>query len=1066
MLKTLAYKFKNRWLDLAIASGLGLLAFVIYLVTLSDGAFPGESARHVAMYLGLMPKVTMLWHVWSIVAWLVGQLFPQADPIFLLNLLSAICGAISIGLFYGIMTGILSTFIEKNPLNQLRTNTAIRFGAMVSSLALAFCTPFWVASNRAHPAALDILLFLLAIWLVLKYLNTTNIWYAYFFSFFYAVSMAEFTTMIVFAPLACVLLLLLLARDERLKPVVLLKLALFFLLGCSVYFIIVWTFQYSPDYELRNYQGYFHALKIILRDQLFTIAYSIPPKGWLTIFVVTGIPWFVCLIVGYHALNGERDFWYYVLHAVLTAIVVAVLCNAPIAPWRITKFERFLVTPYLLTAFSTGYLTAYWLLFPWTVWSEDKDSIIVKTQRSVLACLAGASFLAFVTVLPFYNFTEADARPARFVNQFAEEVVNSMNKLSTGNENRIWLISSGFADDNVRIAGWRRGQQIHLLDLRASGDEVYINHIARLLHAPRLRNLIQLGMFHLVHGWLEWDTRVDEKMTIFALPDLWIGAGYTVVPMKLLFLGTKRPTELNPELLMKEHEKFWRNNIVSMRCLSESSSPLAPFGKACLRHMSLVANNLGVLMEELGQTDNAFKCYNIAMQIIPENISALLNLSYMVNNGYQTRRADEIKQKVGKLSSEKNRAVEMWGLSRNYGYVRRPDAFVGVGWTWALSGYPGLAVSGFKKALDLLPTDKAGIPVKQALAGLYLSLHELDASEALYGNILSQDPSNVSALLGSARLFARRENFAKAREFMERAEKSGTLPRIVIAQEWALIYLLCGYPDRARILLEEIIALEPNSIRANTLLLGTLALQHDEKGLELFIQRVESIARTKHLQYIARGQLALLRGKWNDAREHFERALSFAPNDISVLEQLLRLDTNEGRSNLARKHAVAILKLDPGNALANYIMGTLHYKDGHLDIAEDSFRRSLQRDKTPYALNDLAWILYKRQQLHEAEQIIREAIRMDEQLYQAWDTLGMILLKQGVLDEAEKALQRAVSMAPDKPECIVHLAELQYRKGNREHAKELLQVASKLRERMSMEDQDALDYLMSALEKK
>jgi len=1066
MLRILTDKLKSGWCDLVIASGLGLLSFLVYFLTLSVGTFPGESARHVAMYLGLMPKVTLLWQGWSIVAWLFEHFFPCSDRIFLLNLLNAICGAISIAIFYRIMTGTLSSLIEKNPVNQLRVNTAIRIGAIVACLALAFSVPFWIVSNRAHPAGVDILLLLGAIWIILKYLETANIWYAYFFCFFYAVSMTEATTMIVFAPLACLLLLLLLTRDERLKPLILLKSGLFFLAGCSVYFILTWAFQYSPDYELREYQGFFHTLKVMLRDQLFAIAYSIPPKGWLTILVVSGITWFVCLIVGYHSLNGERDFWYYILHAVLTAIVVAVLCNTPIAPWQITRFERVVVTPYLLTAFSAGYLTAYWILFPWILWSEDKNSFIVRAKRVVLSSVAGASLLALVTILPFYNFAEADARPARFVNHFAKEVINSMNALAPDNGKRIWMVSSGFADDNVRIAGWLRGQEVHLLDLRASGDEVYIRHITRFLHAPRLRNLVQLGMIPLIQGWMEWDTTVDGKIAIFALPDLWIGAGYTVVPMKLLFLGTKTPTKLNPEVLMKEHEKFWKDNMVLMRSLAESSSPLAPFGKACLRHMSVVANNLGVLMEELGQLDNAFKCYNIALQIVPENISALLNLSYMVDSGYQTKQANEIKQKLEKLSSDKTRAIEMWGLSRNYGYVRRPEAFVGIGWTWALSGYPGLAVSGFKKALDLLPADKTGIPIKQTLAGIYLSQHELDASESLYGNILAQDPSNISALLGTARIFARRGDFAKAREFMERAEKTGSLPRITIAQEWALVYLLSGYPDRARILLEEVIAIEPKSIRANTLLLGTLVLQHDEKGLELFIQRTESIPRTKHLQYIARGHLALLKNKWEEAREHFDRALSFSPNDISILEQLLRLDTNELRSDLAHKHAIAILKLDPGNALANYIMGTLHYKDGHLDLAEDSFRRSLQREKTAYALNDLAWVLYKRNQLEEAERLARESISMDQQSYQAWDTLGMILLKQGVLDEAEKTLQRAVSMAPDKPETIVHLAELQYHKGNRERAKELLQVASKLRGRMSMEEQDTLDYLMRAVEGK
>jgi len=43
--------------------------------------------------------------------------------------------------------------------------------------------------------------------------------------------------------------------------------------------------------------------------------------GYLTILLLTTLPWLVTLLVGFRALNEERDWAYYILHTILTAMV-------------------------------------------------------------------------------------------------------------------------------------------------------------------------------------------------------------------------------------------------------------------------------------------------------------------------------------------------------------------------------------------------------------------------------------------------------------------------------------------------------------------------------------------------------------------------------------------------------------------------------------------------------------------------------------------------------------------------------------------------------------------------
>ena len=62
-------------LDLRLALASGAVAFLVYLLTISPGVYPGQSAMLMATYTGIEPQIAPTHPLWApIVGWLGGLL--------------------------------------------------------------------------------------------------------------------------------------------------------------------------------------------------------------------------------------------------------------------------------------------------------------------------------------------------------------------------------------------------------------------------------------------------------------------------------------------------------------------------------------------------------------------------------------------------------------------------------------------------------------------------------------------------------------------------------------------------------------------------------------------------------------------------------------------------------------------------------------------------------------------------------------------------------------------------------------------------------------------------------
>ncbi len=1043
----------RRFADVFIGVGLALLALAVYWTTSSSGAYLGWSANLIAQRLGLALDLTPNQPLWKMLAGLLAGV--AGDAAIRLNLFSALCGAASVGLLYALVKHTVERSINVTVIDERRAAVAARLAGLVSALALAFSTPFWVVSTRAHTAAFHVLLLLIAIAVLARFGKTGFRRHAFLFAVLYGVGLAEYEAFWPLAPLAVGYFLFVCWREKLARPLFLTAVAGLALLALlATYGGAALRFSRLESYELRGFSGLGPVVWDFWRIQYHLLARGLPRVGWLTIVLFTILPWLICLLVARRALNEEKDWSYYILHVVLAGIAAAILLNVPFSPWSIqpgTGYVR--VMPYLLTAMTVGYLAAYGWLLPFGWWPDDRDPRR-PVLRGVMCGLLFVPVLALVGFVAVRNYPEADARSGVAVNRYVQEIVESVP------ERCDWLFTDGVLDDLIAIEADRRGRSLKTLNLRGGQQAYYVRYIAGQMETPRLRNLAGIDLVRLAREWMGSGREAADSIAVMALPDLWVGAGYEPQPHKLVFLAADPGSPL-PANAFEAHRRLWDRLEHVWEPLTDAPSYLRPVSGYFRAHAALVVNNFGVTLEDAGRRDEAFQAYAAARAINPYNVSALLNQWVLFQSGQAHEDSDALARDMASLRhAVEEGGLDLWALARRHGYVRAPQAFQVMGWGWALSGQPGAGVAGMKKALELADVEQRSA-IRQSLADLHFLSDEDAASEALYFELLVENPDNVRALLGMARVSYRKGELDQAIAYMNRAKDAGADPKI-LAMEWATLHLATGARDKARIVLEEAVELDPKNMRAWAMLAEIFVREDEPRELARALRPLETQRNTALLVPVLRGEAALNQGDIVEARQQFEMAYAMGNRSQHVLDRLLVLAMTGGEKDQALRHARDLLRADIEHSLANFAMGMAEQERGFPDRAEDFYRRSLIRRRSPVALNNLAMLLQKQGDYAEAETLALEGLALEDKggvEAHLHDTYGLILMRTGRLAEARQAFEKALASSPPPLVAHIHLAELLLQQGERAVALEMLDKAEQHRAALSPSEQADLDAL-------
>jgi len=788
------------------------------------------------------------------------------------------------------------------------------------------------------------------------------------------------------------------------------------------------------------------------RSKYQVISHGLPREGWLIILFVSVVPWLAMLSVVRRGLNDERDWGLYFLHGIMTAIVVAVLLNTRISPFKLMGLNRLLVTPYLLIAMVYGYLAAYWFLLP-SSWVRDPEVALALFFRNVFGWFLVMPLIVVLGYTTFSNISETSTQQTRFVQDLADEMIESL-------DGRDWLVSNGIMDENLMLAASRKGVPLKIINLRSGGSSVYLDYLASQFEESRMQNLAKIGIPALLTEWMRRDPNVHNRIAIMDMPDIWTRYGFVAVPNKLLFLGTKDASTLDIKALLAGSEAFYEryDEILKKWEASLSDNFMYKYGK---RHAGLIANNLGVFLEDIGRHEDAFSAYKSARKIDAENVSALLNMSSMVAAGTAEDKDGAIQLEVKAFEADVDKKYHVWALSRYNGYVRTPEAFVNMGLTWARSGQAGLALSELEKAEKMLPDESKG-RIRQLMTDVLMSENRTAESAEIYKAILADDKQNSAALLGMVAVCMDQKEYIKAKQYLMLAGASG-VPAEQIELQRSLVEFAAGNADKARVILDNLL-LENRKLLRGWVLLANIALaENDEKTLEKTLRRIENIEGDRgYFGSVIRGRRAIQKREYGAGADYYKMALSINPANTRISEILLRLEMSLGRKESVQKHVKTLLLEDPNHAMALYVRGSLQIADGALDLAEDSLRLSLRSSRTILALNDLAWLVQLKGDYGEAEKLINEALEFSEKQPSLWDTKGVILLGLKRYDKAVDAFGRSLAILDILP-VRLHMGEAQLALGNIEAVKEIIKSVEPMIEELQPADREILGELQMSV---
>ncbi|MES2025223.1 MAG: sulfotransferase [Pseudomonadota bacterium] len=170
-------------------------------------------------------------------------------------------------------------------------------------------------------------------------------------------------------------------------------------------------------------------------------------------------------------------------------------------------------------------------------------------------------------------------------------------------------------------------------------------------------------------------------------------------------------------------------------------------------------------------------------------------------------------------------------------------------------------------------------------------------------------------------------------------------------------------------------------------------------------------------------------------------------SQLSIPEALNRAYThwNAGQAAEAEKLCQYVLLAWPYQTDAMHLLGLIAHAYGHLDMAVIHLRQACTAPQVPAVyLSNFAEICRQKGLLAEAEQAAQQAIKLNPDLVDAWNNLGIILQESGKLDASLECLQRVLNLKPDEATAHNNLANT-YRRLNRleraeEHYKKALEL--------------------------
>lgn len=984
------------------------LALVLFFPLFTATPYPGEPAGIAVQVSGEEPMPAMNAYLYRMAATALEKWDTWGTTTGRLGFLSLVCGVLSVGLMFRIGARLQALpsmetyhlrtmFVEGDELLLQRRrrryyrNVAISrlpvvkwVAALTSAVVLMVSAPFAFAATRAHPAAFDTALFLLWLTLFLRFVRTGGRGALYAGALTLPLVILESPGVVWLTPLVGVVAAMSLAYRRQERPVA---------FGVAVTLVVAgtlaglvggawWLYGQSEAHGM-GLGGWWSCLWMVMRLTYQQMRGGLPVLGSLLVLLPLAplVLMFAFRPRIYDPVSGNLLLvWGTVF--VLLGLMVA---QGPITPWYAFGATPLFVSPYVIAALWAGFLAAR--LTERAVFPAVYEERWIRSAAVALAvALAGAALFGAVR----NGLRLGPSSHAPFL-AFADAVIDEAGPKAV-------VIASTPLDDFIRQRARERGRPVEWLSPELGVNPLYRNLIAGRTADARLRALVQLEFVpYLVERFLGDPDFATRAVTLNQW-ELWPRVGQVARPLATLYYTAGKESTLRPLTVVPE------GDVVDLAYqLTRVPPHLRGASDWARGHLSRMANDRGVELENADRQDDALRQYEYAVTIWPDNFSARLNRVEIWRKYEDPRAVSEQAFLKARSELEEELATPEAAMAK-HGRIRDP----------LLLMYKGLvrATAGDAKAarMDMERAAEAGAGAEQiALISAELLADEgrLEQSEALLGNLMRQMPDSPQVKLALARTRLAQGRFEEVDRLLDPFIAPVQLGIQAMAMR-ASAAALRGDEAQADRLAEELLVLQPGHVGAWTLR-ASLALRRDDlaaarRALRNIPPRARQMVPGVRLAW---AEVWLRENNLAEARMELEQAAADFPGHRPILHKLLLLDVAELRREQAHERITHLLQLDPRDATANYVLASLRAADGDYVQAEALLRFVLTLRRSPEAMNDLAWVLHKQGRNPEALPIALEAVKLAPEDVRAIDTCATIEWALNYKDAARRRIIEA-----------------------------------------------------------
>ncbi len=1025
-------------------------ALLGYAFTMSGSAFPGRSAAWIAWASGLDVREEPVRPLLTALGRLAASL-PWGTLALRLNALAVIAGALMAGWAYKLVWFLVFEMMREDSAVTHAPRNA-RFGGMVAAAAVATSLPVWQAATRFGPEIFDAAGLMACAYTLTVYSRSQKIGWLLLFGALCGAGMAESHRFLLAAPFLAAAAVITEWKIEwcrigRLTAAAAAALLLFVgVHGWAAHGML------RADGVTPDAAALLRVAVLVFRDQLENMTGVFPRQLWFPVLVLGVVSAGLSFFAAFRTLDNRRSWSLLILSVVLTVFAGLMLCNVSFTPWGVMASRGAVpAVTYALSGLGIGLLAASWRAL--AVLADPLDTEVPREFGEVGGAaaeeegdaeeepppqvFAAGRALALLAVPALCGMIALGAaRNARGLVRdrggFADRAADAALE---GLDGRSWIVSNGILDPHLLIRAHEKRIPVRLICPYRAREPRYV---ARLVTAfandPSLsertrlkaRSLGNFSLHLFIDDLFAGEQDIGRRAVCMGVPDLWYAAEWTPVPERLFFGGRRSVNPGEGIAALRAHEAFWQAWKPFAEAGDGEPRQLAfRYRKALRQHLSLTANNLGVMLDDLGKPEEAFTAYLQARAFWPENISTLLNLFELVSRGFHPEMKDAVEAQLRRKVENPSDRYGLWSLSRFFGYVRNYGLFVRMGWAWAISSSPGSVLAGLRGAYAVQEDEEK----RAALTTLMASVHALRGDYAKsaeeYRRALEHDPRNTAAISGLTRLALQRNTVEDARRILEQGEASG-VPERQLRLDWAALYLAAGDLPRARVLLQDLA--EAADATPMTLAMLAMVMIEQQESASVEAKLLPKLAKAgsgadAYFAQVIQGRIWQGKGKagYSNARLCFHRASLLRPDVHALQEVLLKLDVALEDQKAAEAHALTVLRRFPEHPFANYIMGSIRLEQGEYGDAETYLARSVAAPEPALAaLNNYAQALCRIRKLERAEAVARQATARAPARYEGWGTLAYVLAVGGRAAEAEEALARARAIQPADPRlCLV-----------------------------------------------